>query len=85
VNHQVQVLEIDRGAKPTERARALSTFAVAALTLEGARRAALAQLARDGRTVRSLSFLAAGGLVAVVTQPPPSPTPAQIQRARRGR
>jgi hypothetical protein len=35
--------------------------------------------------VRSLSFLADGGLAAVVTQPAPSPTPAQVRRAQEGR
>jgi hypothetical protein len=84
MNHQVQVLEIDRGAEPTARARPTTTFSVDSDTREEVRRAALAHLAANGKTVRSLSFLAAGGMVAVVTQPAPGPSPAQRARARRG-
>ena len=85
MNHQVHIFEIDRDAKPAERAQPVRSFPVVASTHDQARAAALAQLAAEGRTVRSLSFLADGGLAAVVTQPAPAPTPAQLRRARGGR
>ena len=66
MNHQVQVFEIARDAKPTERPRAIDGFAVTAATVEEARRAVLARLEGDGRSVRSLSFTADGGLAVVV-------------------
>lgn len=69
MNHEVQVFEIGRDAKPDERPRALAGFAVSAGSVEEARRAALARLAADGRAVRSLSFTDKGGLVAVVHAP----------------
>lgn len=84
MNHPVQVLEIERDAKPTDRPRAAATFEVAAYTHEAARRAALERLTREGRTVRSISHLAAGGLVAVVTEPPSAPSAKQLLRAQRG-
>jgi len=85
MNFPVKVLEIPRDAKPEERAVAASDFAVSADTLEDARRAALARLAADGRSVRTLSFMADGGLAAVVfPAEPPAPTPAQPARRRRG-
>jgi len=82
MNHQVQVFEIARDAKPDERPRAVGRFAVSGETNEDARRAVLARLATDGRTVRSISFLADGGLAVVVTQPPPAPA---TRPARGGR
>jgi hypothetical protein len=85
MNQQVQVFEIGRDAKPDERPRAVSGFAVSGDTVEDARRAALARLQADGRTVRSISFLAGGGLAAVVTDPAPAPSPAQVARAKGGR
>lgn len=85
MNHQVQLFHIDRDAKPADRPRPAGAFVVAADTADQARTAALAQLAADGLTVRSLSFLADGGLAAVVTEPAPAPTPAQVRRARGGR
>ena len=85
MNHQVQLFQIDRDSKPTDPPQPAGSFQVAAATLDGAREAALVQLASEGRTVRSLSFLADGGLAAVVTQPALAPTAAQVRRARRGR
>lgn len=69
MNHQVQVFELARDAKPHELPRLVDRFAVGADTIDGARKAALDRLAADGRTVRSLSCLAEGGLVAVVNPP----------------
>lgn len=85
MNHQVQVFEVGRDAKPDERPRATTSFAVSAETLEDARRAAVKRLESDGRTVRSISFLAGGGLAAVVTDPAPAPSAAQLARATGGR
>jgi hypothetical protein len=85
MNHQVHIFQIDRDAKPADRPQPAGSFEVDADDLDAARAAALARLASDGRTVRSLSFLADGGLAAVVTQPAPAPTAAQIRRARGGR
>jgi hypothetical protein len=85
MNHQVHLFQIDRDAKPTDRAEPTGNFEIAADTVDGARAAALARLHAEGRTVRSLSHLADGGLAAVVTQPAPAPSPAQIRRARGGR
>ena len=85
MNFSVKVLEIARDATPEARAVPASDFAVSAETLEDARRAALARLAADGRSVRSLSFTADGGLAAVVfPAEPPAPTPAQPSRRKRG-
>jgi hypothetical protein len=69
-----------RDAKPEAKAVPGGDFAVSAETLEDARRAALARLAADGRSVRSLSFMTDGGLAAV----PPAPAPAQPAKRRRG-
>lgn len=85
MNHQVHIFQIDRDAKPTDHAEAVGSFEVAAGTHDQARSAARARLQAEGRMVRSLSFLADGGLAAVVTQPAPSPTPAQVRRAQGGR
>lgn len=85
MNHPVQIFEIHRDATPADRPQAIGGFEVTADTLEEARRAALARLAADGRTVRALSFLAGGGLAAVVTDPPPAPSAAQLRRVRGGR
>lgn len=88
MNVPVKVLEIARDAKPEARAMPASDFAVSAETVEDARRAALARLAADGRQVRSLSFLADGGIAAVVYPPEPlpvpAPAPAPPARRRRG-
>lgn len=84
MNHQVHLFQIDRDATPADRARPVEGFEVTADTHDEARKAALARLTSDGRTVRALSFLTDGGLAAVVTQPPPAPSPAQVRRARRG-
>ncbi|MBI5549511.1 MAG: hypothetical protein HY901_36960 [Deltaproteobacteria bacterium] len=73
MNHQVRVLEIAPEAKAADRPRALDGFAVSADTLEEARRATAARREAEGLVVRSLSFLAAGGLVAVV-HPSTAPT-----------
>lgn len=85
MNHQVQVFEIGRDAKPDERPRPAGSFAVTTETHEDARRAVLKRLAAEGRSVRSISFLAAGGIAAVVTDPAPAPSPAQVRRATGGR
>ena len=86
MNHQVQVFEIARDAKPEERPQPAEGFAVTADTNDEVRRAALARLKSDGRTVRSISFLADGGLAVVVTQPAPAPAaPLKARRARGGR
>ena len=66
MNHAVQVFEIARDAKAHDRPRQLDSFVVTADTLERARRATLARLQADGRSVRSLSFKTGGGLAAVV-------------------
>lgn len=84
MNHQVQVYEIARDAKPDERPRAVERFAVSGETNEDARRVALARLATDGRTVRSISFLVDGGLAAVVTQPASAPAAAPKPRRAGG-
>ena len=84
MNHQVHVYQIGRDARPTDPPQPIDGFDVAADTVDDARAAALARLASEGRTVRSLSFLADGGLAAIVTQPSPAPTAAQVRRARRG-
>jgi hypothetical protein len=86
MNFSVKVLEIARDAKPEAKAVPASDFVVSAETLEDARRAALGRLAADGRSVRSLSFTADGGLAAVVfPAEPPASTAAVTQSARRKR
>ena len=85
MKHNVQLFHIDRDAKPTDRPQPAGSFEVDADTHDAARAAALMRLASDGRTVRSLSFLASGGLAAVVTEPAPAPTAAQVRRAQGGR
>lgn len=85
MNHQVQIFHIDRDAKPADRPEPIGSFEVAADTREEARKAALTRLASDGRTVRVLSFLVDGGLAAVVTDPPPAPSAAQLRRMHGGR
>lgn len=87
MNFPVKVLEIPRDAKPEAKAVPASDFAVSAETIEDARRAALVRLAADGRSVRSLSFTADGGLAAVVFPARPAastPAPAQPSRRKRG-
>ena len=85
MNHQVHLFQIDRDAKPTDRPIPAGSFEVTSDTHDGARAAAIARLEAEGKTIRSLSFLADGGLAAVVTQPPPAPTAAQVRRAHGGR
>jgi hypothetical protein len=85
MNHQVHLYQIDRDAKPTDPPRPAGGFEVAADTLDGARAAAIARLTADGKTIRSLSFRAEGGLAAVVTEPPPAPSAVQLRRAKGGR
>jgi hypothetical protein len=87
MKYQVQLFQIDRDAKSADRPQPAGSFEVDADTYEAARAAALARLASDGRTVRSLSFLAGGGLAAVITQPAPAPAPtaARVRRAQGGR
>jgi hypothetical protein len=84
MQHRVQIFQIDREAKPNEAPRAIGDFEVAADGHEEARAAACAKLVADGHTVRSISFVADGGLAAVVTQAAVRPSPAQVQRALRG-
>ena len=85
MHHRVHIFQIDRDAKPTDQPQPAGGFEVAADTLDAARAAALVRLASEGRTVRSVSFLTDGGIAAVVTQPAPAPTAAQLRRARGGR
>jgi hypothetical protein len=85
MTHQVHIFHVDRDATPADRARPIGGFELTADTHDAARKAALARLTADGQTVRALSFLADGGLAAVVTQPPPAPSSPQVQRARGGR
>ena len=85
MNHQVHLFQIDRDAKPTEHPAPAGSFEVTADTVDDARAAAQAQLAAQGRTVRSMSCLADGGIAVVLTQPAPAPTAAQVRRARGGR
>ncbi len=73
MNYLVKVFEVGRDAKPGERPREVSGFAVSAGNVDEARGAAMARLAAEGRTVRSLSFTADGGLAAVVLAPAESP------------
>jgi len=80
-NHQVHIFHIDRDAKPGAQAQPVGDFTVTADSHAHARAAALARLEAEGHTVRSISFLADGGLAAVVTQPPPAPSPANVRRA----
>jgi hypothetical protein len=81
MNHQVQVFEIARDAKPEERPLGVDRFAVSGETIEDARRAALGRLASDKRTVRSLSFLASGGLAVVVYPPAVLAEAPKVRRA----
>jgi hypothetical protein len=83
-NHQVHIFHIDRDARPGDRAQPAGDFEVSAESHVHARTAARARLEAEGRTVRSLSFLEDGGIAAVVTQPPPAPSPANVARAQRG-
>jgi hypothetical protein len=85
MNHQVQVFEIGRDMKAEDRPRAVSGFAVTADTADEARHLAVARLKGDGRTVRSISFLAAGGLAAVVTDSAPESAVGKAQRTGSGR
>ena len=85
MKHHVQLFHIDRDAKPSDAPQPAGSFEVDADTHDAARAAAFARLASEDRTVRSLSFLAGGGLAAVVTEPPPTPTAAQVRRAQGGR
>src|SRR6185503_14253686 len=82
MHHQVHLYQIGRDSKPTEQPQVAGSFDVVADTLDQARAVALARLQAEGATIRSLSFLVDGGLAAVVTQPAPAPTPAQVRRAR---
>jgi hypothetical protein len=85
MNHQVHLFEIDRDAKPTDRPAPAGSFEVTADTVDGARAAAREQLTAQGRTIRSISCLADGGIAVVLTQPTPAPTAAQVRRAQGGR
>ena len=69
MNYLVKVFEVARDAKPTDRPQEVSGFAVSGGTADEARRAAISRLTAEGRTVRSLSFMADGGLAAVVLPP----------------
>ena len=82
MNHQVQVYEVPQGAGRGESPRPVDRFSVGGETLDEARHAALARLRADGRTVRALSFLAEGGLAAVVTPPAPAAGPGVAPKAR---
>ncbi len=73
MNYLVSVFEVARDAKPTDRPREVSGFAVSGGTVDEARRAAISRLTAEARTVRSLSFTADGGLAAVVLAPADAP------------
>ena len=66
MNYLVKVFEVARDAKLTDRPQEVSGFAVSGGSVDEARQAAMARIAAEGRTVRSLSFTADGGLAAVV-------------------
>src|SRR5262245_32132958 len=85
MKHHVQLFHIDRDAKPSDPPQPAGGFEVDADTHDAARAAAIARLAADGKTVRSLSFLAEGGLAVVLTQPPPAPSAARVRGAKGGR
>ena len=85
MKYQVQLFHIDRDAKPSEQPQPAGGFEVIADTKDGARAAAIARLTAEGKTVRSLSFLADGGLVSVVTEPSPPPSATPLRRAQGGR
>ena len=84
MDFMVKVFELTREAKPDEKPTELSSFAVSGETAEDARRAAAVRLEAEGRSIRSLSFLADGGLAAVVFPPIPKPTQKPRSRRRRG-
>ena len=85
MKYQVQLFHIDRDAKSSEQPQPAGGFEIIADTKDGARAATIARLTAEGKTVRSLSFLADGGLVSVVTEPSPAPTVAQLRRTKGGR
>jgi hypothetical protein len=87
MEYPVNVYEIAREAKPEAKPTPAPGFTVRADTVEDARRAALERLAEGGRSVRSLSFTADGGLAAVVysAPAPPVPPPRAARRAKGGR
>ena len=86
MDYPVKVFEVASDAKPGDRPRELSGFAVSGETAEDARRLVLARLAGERRTIRTLSFTADGGLAAVVLPPAPEPKlPAPARRRRGGR
>ena len=81
MNYLVKIFEVARDAKPTDRPQEVSGFAVSGGTVDEARRAAISRLTTEGRTVRSLSFTADGGLAAVVIPPEPR----ELETSRRCR
>jgi hypothetical protein len=85
MKYQVQLFHIDRDAKASEQPQPAGGFEIIADTKDGARVAVLGRLQSEGRHVRSLSFLADGELVSVVTEPSPAPSAAQVRRAKGGR
>ncbi len=86
MDYPVKVFEVTSDAKPGDRPRELQGFAVSGETAEDARRSVLARLASERRGLRSLSFMADGGLAAVVLPPAPEPkAPAPTRRRRGGR
>ena len=54
MNYPVKVFEVARDARPSERPREVSGFAVSGSSVDEARRAAVERLTAEGRTVRSL-------------------------------
>ncbi len=84
MDYTVRVFEAKRDAKAGEAPVEISGFAVSGETAEEARRAALARLGSEGRTVRALSFTLGGGIAAVVYAPAPPPpiSPAPARRRR---
>jgi hypothetical protein len=85
MDYPVKVFEITRDAEPDTKPTPAAGFAVSADTIEDARQAARARLTADGRTVRSLSFTADGGIAAVVLPKAlPVPAPRAARRSKGG-
>jgi len=86
MDYPVKIFEVASDARSGDRPRELPGFAVSGETVEDARRAVMARLHDERRTIRTLSFTADGGLAAVVLPPAPAaPPPAPTRRRRGGR
>jgi len=84
VKHAVRTFEV-KPDSPVAPPIVLEDRHVEAGTLEGARTKVAELFAAERRPVRSLSFLADGGLVAYVLPPLPEPDEAEKPRRRRRR